>query len=418
MGSSSAMSAARWPEALTRCSSIAVVSGSNPVASSSQVRGVVSTTFGGVPRVCRTPSRHWTATNGGTRTSTALPGASWASARADSRTAAASAVRDGAGAFSSCSQSDTARIAARSSAGSTFFGGATSVERSLSGVSHSADLHVHTSWSDGTDSVAELFAAAQSAGLTTLGVTDHDTANHWDQARDLLPAGMRVLPGTEFSTKHPAPDGSLVSVHLLGYLFDRENPAIVAEWERMRAERAGRGGRIVENLMAAGFPITLERVREIAGNSAISRPHIGRALMEAGVVDSVSEAFAELLDDHGPYYAALRSLPLTEAIDLVTAAGGVPVLAHPRARAAAPVLTAEVLATLVPLGLRGLEADHPDHDAAARTELRGIADDLGLLATGSSDYHGENKPIRIGQERTADDVVERIIELGVQSPFV
>ncbi|GAA4738183.1 PHP domain-containing protein [Gordonia phosphorivorans] len=284
-------------------------------------------------------------------------------------------------------------------------------------MSHSADLHVHTSWSDGTDSVAELFAAAQSAGLTTLGITDHDTANHWDQARDLRPAGLRVLPGTEFSTKHPAPDGTLVSVHLLGYLFDRENAAIVAEWDRMRAERAGRGGRIVENLIAAGFPISLERVREIAGHSAISRPHIARALMEAGVVASVSDAFADLLDDHSPYYAALRALELTEAIELVTAAGGVPVLAHPRARAAAAVLTPDVLATLVPLGLRGLEVDHPDHDEAARTELRGVAADLGLLATGSSDYHGDNKPIRIGQERTADEVVEQIIELGAQTPF-
>lgn len=285
-------------------------------------------------------------------------------------------------------------------------------------MSLSADLHVHTSWSDGTDSVAELYAAAQAAGVTTLSITDHDTANHWPDTRDLRPTGMRVLPGTEFSTKHPAPDGSLVSVHLLGYLFDRENSAIVAEWERMRAERAGRGGRIVENLIAAGFPITLERVQEIAGRGAISRPHIGRALMEAGVVGSVSEAFAETLHESGPYYAALRSLPLTEAIELVTAAGGVPVLAHPRARAAAAVLTPDVLATLVPLGLRGLEVDHPDHDETARTELRGVAADLGLLATGSSDYHGDNKPIRIGQERTADDVVEQIIELGAQSPFV
>ncbi len=285
-------------------------------------------------------------------------------------------------------------------------------------MTRTADLHVHTSWSDGTDSVAELFAVAAAAGLTTLGITDHDTAAHWPQARELVPAGMRVLPGTEFSTKHPGPDGELVSVHLLGYLFDAGNPAVTAEWARMRDERAGRGGRIVENLMAAGFPITLERVREIAGPSAIARPHIGRALVEAGVVDSVGEAFQVHLSEQGPYYATLRSLTLSEGIALITAAGGVPVIAHPRARAAGTALTPEVIAEMVPLGLAGLEIEHPDHDAAARAELAGIADDLGLLATGSSDYHGANKTLRIGQERTADEVVEAIIDRGAVAPFV
>lgn len=284
-------------------------------------------------------------------------------------------------------------------------------------MTRTADLHVHTSWSDGTDSVAELFTAAQAAGLTTLGITDHDTANHWEQARDLRPAGLRVLPGTEFSTKHPGPDGTLVSVHLLGYLFDADNPAVVAEWDRMRDERAGRGARIVENLIAGDVPITLERVREIAGNSAIGRPHIGRALVEAGVVGSVGEAFELHLSETGPYYAALRALSLAEGIELIVAAGGVPVIAHPRARSAAAVLTPEVIASLVPLGLAGLEVRHPDHDDAARAELLGIAGDLGLLVTGSSDYHGTNKTLRLGQERTDDEVVEQIIERGVVAPF-
>lgn len=285
-------------------------------------------------------------------------------------------------------------------------------------MTRTADLHTHTSFSDGTDTVAELFAAAQAAGLRTLGLTDHDTANGWTQARELVPAGLRVLPGAEFSTKHPAPDGELISVHLLGYLFDENDPAIVAEWQRMRDERAGRGGRIVENLIAAGFPITLERVRELAGPSAIGRPHIARALMEADVVNSVGEAFQELLSEEGPYYAALRSTSLVDGIGLISAAGGVPVIAHPRARQAAAILTREVLAELVPLGLRGIEVDHPDHDDAARAELTGIAAELDLLTTGSSDYHGANKTLKIGQERTDDATVERIIELGAGAPFV
>ena len=280
-----------------------------------------------------------------------------------------------------------------------------------------ADLHTHTVHSDGTDTPAELLAAAQAAGLTTVGLTDHDTSSGWDETAAAVPAGMRVIPGAEFSTKHPRPDGSLVSVHLLGYLFRRDHQPIVDEWNRMRDERANRGARIVESLMAAGYPITLDRVREIAGPSNIGRPHIARALMEQGIVGSVGEAFAELLGDDSPHYAALRSTSLVEGIEMILGGGGVPVIAHPRARAAAPLLTADVLADLAARGLKGLEVRHPDHDDAARAELAGIATDLGLLQTGSSDYHGTNKTLRIGQERTDDDVVDRIVELGAIAPF-
>ncbi|ALG86570.1 metal-dependent phosphoesterase [Gordonia phthalatica] len=281
-----------------------------------------------------------------------------------------------------------------------------------------ADLHTHTMFSDGTDTPAELLAAARAAGLTTVALTDHDTAKGWDAMADAVSAGMRVLPGAEFSTKHPNVDGDLVTVHLLGYLFDRDDAGIVGEWQRVKDDRAGRGARIVQNLIDDGYPITLDRVQEIAGPSNIGRPHIARALMEKGVVGSVSEAFDELLHDGSPYYASLRSTTLAEGIAMVVAAGGVPVIAHSRARAAASVLTAEVIESLVPLGLAGLEVRHPDHDDAARAELADIAANLGLLQTGSSDYHGTNKTLRIGQERTADEVVEQIIDAGTVAPFV
>ena len=281
-----------------------------------------------------------------------------------------------------------------------------------------ADLHTHSLFSDGTDTPAELLAAARAAGLTTIALTDHDTAKGWDETAAAVPAGMRVLPGAEFSTKHPDADGDLVTVHLLGYLFDRNDAGIVGEWQRVKDDRAGRGARIVQNLIDAGYPITLDRVQEIAGPSNIGRPHIARALMEQGIVGSVSEAFDELLHDGSPHYATLRSTTLVEGIAMVTAAGGVPVIAHSRARAAASVLTAEVIESLVPLGLAGLEVRHPDHDEAARAELADIAAHLGLLQTGSSDYHGTNKSLRIGQERTADDVVEQIIDAGTVAPFV
>lgn len=280
-----------------------------------------------------------------------------------------------------------------------------------------ADLHTHTLYSDGTDTPAELLAAARGAGLTTIALTDHDTAKGWDDIAAQVPAGMRVLPGAEFSTKHPDADGELVTVHLLGYLFHRDDAGIVGEWQRVKDDRAGRGASIVRNLIDAGYDITLDRVQEIAGPSNIGRPHIARALMEQGVVGSVSEAFDELLHDGSPYYTPLRSTTLAEGIAMIVAAGGVPVIAHSRARAAASVLTAEVIESLVPLGLAGLEVRHPDHDAAARAELADIAANLNLLQTGSSDYHGTHKTLVVGQERTADDVVEQIIEAGAVAPF-
>ncbi|WP_228461295.1 PHP domain-containing protein [Gordonia spumicola] len=284
-------------------------------------------------------------------------------------------------------------------------------------MSMTADLHVHTHFSDGTDTPEELFAAARAAGLTTVGLTDHDTSKGWASVAEAVPAGMRVLPGAEFSTKHPAPDGSLVSVHLLGYLFDAADAAIVGEWQRMTDERTNRGTRIVEKLIDAGYGISLDRVREIAGPSNIGRPHIARALVESGAIGSVGEAFAGLLDDGGTFDVPLRSTSLVEGIELIANAGGVPVLAHPRARAAAAVLTVDVIAGLADAGLAGLEVRHPDHDDAARAELAGIAADLGLLQTGSSDYHGRNKTLVIGQERTSDEVVEQIIDRGALAPF-
>ncbi|MCF8588462.1 PHP domain-containing protein [Gordonia liuliyuniae] len=281
-----------------------------------------------------------------------------------------------------------------------------------------ADLHTHTRFSDGTDTPEELLTAARGAGLTTVGLTDHDTAAGWDQAAEHVPTGMRVLPGAEFSTKHPGPDGALVSVHLLGYLFDRQHPRITAEWQRIVDERTSRGARIVESLVDAGYPINIDDVREKAGRGNIGRPHIARALIDAGVIGTVGEAFDGLLEDGGPHHVSLRSTSLIGGIEMIVAAGGVPVIAHPRARGAAAILTGPVLESLVEAGLAGLEVRHPDHDDAARAELVGIATDLDLLQTGSSDYHGGNKTLRIGQERTDDDVVEQIIERGATAPFV
>jgi 3',5'-nucleoside bisphosphate phosphatase len=279
------------------------------------------------------------------------------------------------------------------------------------------DLHAHSTASDGTDSPAELMAAAAAAGLDVVAITDHDNTGGWAPALAARPLDLTVIRGAEFSTLART-DVRPVSVHLLGYLFDPEHPAIVAEQTRLRQERLQRGMRIVEKMVTAGIPISAEQVMDIADGAPIGRPHIGQALVAAGVVASVDQAFAELLAGRGPYYVAKADTDLPTAIAMITAAGGVSVIAHPRGRGEYRALTSSYLEQLTDYGLGGLEVDHPDHSAAERAELSAIAERLGLLTTGSSDYHGSNKILRLGQETTHPDTLARLIGLssGVTAP--
>ncbi|MBM9465807.1 PHP domain-containing protein [Nakamurella leprariae] len=284
------------------------------------------------------------------------------------------------------------------------------------------DLHTHSDRSDGTDPPADLVRAAVAAGLDVLAVTDHDTTGGWAAVEEARPAGLTVIRAAEFSTQDPlggSPDGRPVSVHLLGYLFDADDPVIVAEHRRLQAARLRRGTAIVDKMVAAGVPITNDQVLTIAAGAPVGRPHIGRALVQAGVVSSVTEAFSGYLAGRGPYYVPKPDTDLATAVRMIAAAGGVSVLAHPRGRGERRVLTPERIEQLQRLGLSGLEVDHPDHDEAARDELRAIADDLGLITTGSSDYHGTNKTIRLGQETTAPAQLARIVAAssGVTPPL-
>lgn len=269
------------------------------------------------------------------------------------------------------------------------------------------DLHLHSNRSDGTDDPAALVALAGAAGLTGLALTDHDTVAGWQEAADALPDGMVLVRGAEFST-HLVADGRLVSVHLLGYLFDPAEPALAAEMQRLRADRRSRGLAIVDRMVAGGVPISREQVLDIAAGAPVGRPHIGMALMRAGLVDSVSAAFAGYLSGSGPYYVAKADTDLYQGIDLVLGAGGAAVLAHPGARGAGRIMSDRLLAELAEMGLTGLEADHPDHDTGTRERLHAAADRLGLIATGSSDYHGANKNLSIGQDTTGEETVRRL----------
>ena len=279
------------------------------------------------------------------------------------------------------------------------------------------DLHAHSTASDGTDSPAELMAAAAAARLDVVAITDHDTTNGWDPAVAARPDDLWVIRGAEFSTLARASERR-VSVHLLGYLFDPGARAVVDEQARLRQERLHRGMAIVQRMVTAGIPISPEQVMAIADGAPVGRPHIGQALVAAGVVESVDEAFASYLAGRGPYYVPKADTDLPTAIEMIADAGGVSVIAHPRGRGEFRALTFEYVKQLAGQGLGGLEVDHPDHSAAERAELRSIAERLDLLTTGSSDYHGHNKVLRLGQETTGPDTLAALVDRssGVTAP--
>lgn len=275
------------------------------------------------------------------------------------------------------------------------------------------DLHTHSTASDGTDRPAELVAVAAEAGVDVLAITDHDTTAGWAEAAAALPAGMRLLRGAEFSCVSPTGRGDRdVAVHLLGYQFDPEHPAIVAEQARLRAERVERLRRMTEKMAADGYPVDPDAVFSFLPEGASAgRPHLARALVAAGVVGSVSEAFATLLYNGSPYFVPKTDTPVRSAIDMVRSAGGFAVFAHPLARRRGRVVEPSVIAELAEAGLAGVEVDHPDHAPEDRALLRKLVAGTRLVATGSSDYHGTNKTTPIAAETTHPEALEELLDV-------
>lgn len=281
------------------------------------------------------------------------------------------------------------------------------------------DLHTHSTASDGTDTPAQLVANAAAVGLTALAITDHDTTAGWEEAHAALPPGLRLVRGTELSCVSPDGRGGYCTVHLLAYLFDPGAEAVIREYARARAERRERLARIADLMAADGFPISAESLLAAVPETATAgRPHLAMALMRAGVVSSVDEAFARFLNDRGRYYLPSSRTPVEESIEMIERAGGVTVLAHAFATHRGPTVTAEVIKELAGAGLGGVEVDHPDHDEDARTRLRRLADEMDLVTTGSSDYHGTNKVIRLGQETTAPEMLDEIARRATGVPIV
>jgi 3',5'-nucleoside bisphosphate phosphatase len=271
------------------------------------------------------------------------------------------------------------------------------------------DLHTHSSISDGTDEPSGLVDRAKQVGLDVIALTDHDTFAGLDEAVSRgEQVGVRVVRGMELSCTRGGQ-----SVHLLAYGADPAFPELAAEMAKVRGGRMGRLAGVLQRLAELGVPVTEEQVMAEVGESpSVGRPHIADAMVNAGHVADRTEAFDRFLADGGPAHVPRYAVPVERGIDLVHAAGGVAVIAHPWGRGREHTLPPEVLRRLASVqGLDGIEVDHQDHDPDTRVRLRALATELDLLATGSSDYHGAGKlDHELGCNTTAPEVFETLME--------
>ena len=271
------------------------------------------------------------------------------------------------------------------------------------------DLHCHTVFSDGTVTPRGMVEQAQQLGLEGLAITDHDTNAGWDQARKAAhDLGMPLLPGTEIT----AQDGR-VSVHMLAYLYDPEDPVIAGLFAKTREARLTRTRTMVERI-SRDYPITwqdvLDQVKE-GSKTTVGRPHIADALVKAGVYADRSQAFAGVCSSSSPYYLPTPSPTTHQVLAAVNHAGGVLVIAHPGAVSRNPVLLSDQqIAALAREGLGGLEVWHRDNPPEQRRRLLALAQRWGLLVTGGSDWHGQGKPNRMGENSTSEQVAAQIVD--------
>lgn len=270
---------------------------------------------------------------------------------------------------------------------------------------NTADLHVHTCASDGRLSPREVVLRAKSLDIGAVAITDHDTVAGIPEALDAgEELGMTVVPGVEINT-----DFGKTDVHILGYFIDYRSEHLLASMDMLRSAREERGRKMVERLKENGVNIDFARVKEIAGTASLGRPHIARAIVEAGYAGGMNGAFGRFLVYGAPGYVPRSKLSPAEAVQIVRLAGGVPVMAHP-----GQSKHDEIVPQLVEAGLQGIEVFHTDHSSVQRKHYGRLAKKLGLIATGGSDYHGPGmmKNIEIGNAKVGLEVVEALQALS------
>jgi predicted metal-dependent phosphoesterase TrpH len=251
------------------------------------------------------------------------------------------------------------------------------------------DLHTHSNASDGSCPPRKVVRLAKQRGLKALALTDHDTI---DGLAEAVAAGeefgLEIIPGVEISAKHP-----IGSMHILGYFLDYESDLLAQRLAVLKQARQDRNPQIIDKLNQLGIPLTMEQVERISGGGQMGRPHIARALYEGGLVRSIQEAFDIYLGNHGLAYVSKFRFPPEEAMAMIREAQGIPVLAHPFTLG---LHTSETLRPLLKelkaLGLAGVECYYPEHSFGQEALYLYLARELGLLITGGSDFHGDNKP--------------------------
>lgn len=280
---------------------------------------------------------------------------------------------------------------------------------------HKIDLHTHSTASDGIYAPAELVRLAHEASLDLIGLVDHDTTGGLAEAQTAgAGLGVTVIPGVEINTELHEASGAYgdsgahnggSEAHVLGYYVSADDPTFSATLSTLRDLRVRRGERMVEKLRAAGYDITWARVRELAGGT-VGRPHIAHALIEKGYASDVSDAFARYLSPGRAGFVPRYKLYPEQAIRIIRAARGVPVLAHPRW---IPDLEERVLPELVAAGLQGLECHYGMYPEEAVLRLLGLAERYDLIATGGSDYHGPNMhPTPLGGRYVPPEAAARL----------
>ena len=267
------------------------------------------------------------------------------------------------------------------------------------------DLHTHTNCSDGTDSPRELVNKAIVQGLEVLGISDHDTTAGWSEAIQTLRGPLQLALGSEISCL--TSDG--VSVHMLGLLFDPEHEEMQRVLEETRDGRLPRMRKMIEKMRTEGIDISIQDVeRAMPTGATMGRPHLADALVAKKIVKSRDEAFVDLLHNESRFYVSHAAPTPVEAIALIRRAGGVAVIAHPFASHRGQILKPEDFSELVAAGLSGIEVDHRDQNPDERAMLRTIANELDLVITGSSDYHGTGKLNSLAENHTHREQWEKL----------
>lgn len=267
------------------------------------------------------------------------------------------------------------------------------------------DLHTHSNVSDGTDTPAALINKAHEQGLRVVALTDHDSTSGWDEAVAALRPGMDLALGAEISCQA---EGGF-SVHMLGLLFDGGNLDLQNSMARVRDNRIGRMERIISKLNAAGIEISMAEVRaELTDEVTLGRPHLADALVKKGFAKNREEVFSELLHNNSKFYIPHYSPAPEEVIQMIKAAGGVAVIAHPFASLRGKTIDESAFTNMVTAGLDGIEVFHRDHGSEERETLLRIASEFNLIATGSSDYHGEGKLNLLAEFTTTQENWEKL----------